>query len=151
MHESCHLRVRLSQRATERPAKLMFRFKTLATLIATTAVALVATGCVVRTRPAYYASDYEYVAPPAYVEQQTPIYYGGAPTYYYEGRWYRRTPQGWGYYRNEPYELQRRRPTTYSAPPAYRSAPPAYSAPPARRSAPPAGTGRIEAPPAYRR
>lgn len=103
--------------------------------LAFAALLLSTTACAFRARP-FYAADYEYASPPAYIEQnQTPTYYGGAPHYYYEGRWYRHLPQGgWGYYRSEPAELYRRRPSG-----------------PARMQAPAAPGGRIEAPPAYRR
>lgn len=95
--------------------------------------AFLVSGCVAHVRPV----DVEYGPAPAYVEQQPYVVYEGYPTYYSEGRWYRRTPQGWGYVREEPAELRRQRPYVQQAPPARRGNqrpnPPPNSAPPAHR------------------
>lgn len=78
--------------------------------------------------------DYVYAAPPYDIETRPYVMYNGVPNYYSDGLWYRRTGQGWGYYRNEPAPLMQRRPVrVQSAPPAYRvgpqQAPPAYRRP----------------------
>ncbi len=111
-------------------------------------IALVAAtpACTARVQPATVTAEtveYEYVAPPPDIESRPYVVYEGAPTYYVEGRWYRRTPRGWGYYRSEPAPLVRQRPYVQQAPPAYRRGP--QQAPPAYRRGP------QEAPPAYRR
>ena len=82
--------------------------------------------------------------PPYDIETRPYVMYNGVPNYYSDGLWYRRTGQGWGYYRNEPAPLMQRRPVrVQSAPPAYRVGP--QQAPPAYR------LGPQQAPPAYRR
>jgi hypothetical protein len=86
--------------------------------------------------PAYSEAEYGYETVPANIVAQPYVVYEGARTYYVNGRWYRNTPRGWGYYRNEPAPLVRRRPYVQSAPPAYGGP---------RRGSP------QEAPPAYRR
>lgn len=104
------------------------------------AACLSAAGCYagVAASPGY---EYDVVTapPPARVETYPYVVYQGAPTYYVEGRWYRRYGNGWTYYRNEPTYLNRHRPGVTTAPPAYRSRPsPAVGVPPGRTSAPPA-------------
>jgi hypothetical protein len=92
-------------------------------------------GCAAQVQP----MEIEYAPAPVYVEQQPYVVYEGVPTYYWEGRWYRRTPAGWGYFRVEPYELRRHRPYVQQAPPAYRhDSRPAYPANPRPNVAPPA-------------
>lgn len=86
--------------------------------------------------PVYTEESYAYDAPPADIEAQSYVVYEGAPTYYVNGRWYRHTHRGWGYYRSEPAPLVRRRPYVQGAPPADRG---------------PRRGGSQEAPPAYRR
>jgi hypothetical protein len=85
---------------------------------------------------AYSEERYLYEPAPADIQAQPYVVYEGAPNYYMNGRWYRYTQRGWGYYRTEPLPLTRRRPYVQSAPPAYRL--------------PPRGSPQ-EAPPAYRR
>jgi hypothetical protein len=69
---------------------------------------------------AYSEDLYVYDAAPADIETQPYVEYEGAPAYYVNGRWYRHTFRGWGYYRTEPTLLATRRPYVQSAPPAYR-------------------------------
>lgn len=88
-------------------------------------------GCVAHVRPVDVEYGVEYAPAPVYVEQQPYVVYGGYPHYYYEGRWYRNTPNGWGYVRSEPAELRRQRPYVQQAPPARRGNPRPNSAPPA--------------------
>ena len=112
----------------------------------------------VTPQPAYVETtvdgdgDYVYEDSPGNVEGAPYVVYEGAPTYYVQGRWYRRTSRGWGYYRTEPQPLYGQRPYVQRAPAAYGSygnggyvntAPRVYvnTAPPARRytnTAPPA-------------
>jgi len=71
-------------------------------------------GCVARVQPApavvVASSDVEYVPPPPIVVESHPyVIYRGAPVYWVEGRWYRRTSHGWVYYRTEPPALVRYR------------------------------------------
>ena len=54
--------------------------------------------------------DYVFEEPPPQIETYPVVVYEGSPHYYVNGRWYRRTPRGWGYYRNEPAHLAGRRP-----------------------------------------
>ncbi|MDP9036939.1 MAG: hypothetical protein M3O50_19240 [Myxococcota bacterium] len=89
----------------------------------------VATGCAARvyseSAPASgYASPVEedgivYVsAVPPNIEAYPRYSYGGGDAYYVDGRWYRRGPRGWGYYREEPPQLARQRPNVaVQAPP----------------------------------
>ena len=56
-------------------------------------------------------------APPN-IEVYPHVAYGDGYAYYVQGRWYRRTARGWGYYRNPPPELVRQRPYVQEAPPA---------------------------------
>ena len=134
-------------------------------------------GCVVRTvtsmpapppepmpvyaepAPVVTYDDYVYADTPGNIEAYPYVVYEGTPTYYVDGRWYRRTERGWGYYRSEPQPLYGQRPYVQHPPPAYgaygsygaygnhggyvNTAPPVYvnTAPPARRytnTAPPA-------------
>lgn len=108
----------------------------------------------VAPQPAYVETDDGYVYDDAQgnIEASPYVVYNGTPTYYVQGRWYRRTSRGWGYYRTEPQTLYGQRPYVQQAPPAYGSygnggyvntAPRVYvnTAPPARRytnTAPPA-------------
>jgi hypothetical protein len=48
--------------------------------------------------------------PPPQIETYPTVVYAGAPHYYVEGRWYRQTPRGWGYYKREPAHLRDRHP-----------------------------------------
>ena len=52
---------------------------------------------------------YEGAQPIVDIEAYPFVVYGGANVYYVDGRWYRRGPRGWGYYRQEPQELGRQR------------------------------------------
>jgi hypothetical protein len=88
-------------------------------LLVACAVATVGAGCGAEVYPqpvAVYSAPVEgeaviYVdAPPPNIEVYPHAYYGGADVYLVEGRWYQRGPHGWGYYREEPAELARRRP-----------------------------------------
>lgn len=54
--------------------------------------------------------DYVYEDAPPQIETYPVVVYEGAPHYYVNGRWYRRTPRGWAYYRTEPAHLAARRP-----------------------------------------
>lgn len=118
----------------------------------------------VRAQPVVYADaegdDYVYDDSLGDVEAQPYVVYQGTPTYYVQGRWYRRTPRGWAYYRTEPQYLygqrghvQRPAYGAYGRPGVYvNTAPPVYvnTAPPARRytnTAPPARRSNT-APPA---
>jgi hypothetical protein len=49
-------------------------------------------------------------APPPDIEIYPHVSFGGGDAYFVEGRWYRRGPRGWSYYRDEPPELARQRP-----------------------------------------
>ncbi|MDP9151790.1 MAG: hypothetical protein M3O36_17850 [Myxococcota bacterium] len=53
---------------------------------------------------------------PPNIEASPRYAYGGGEVYYADGRWYRRGPRGWGYYRQEPPELARQRPSVVQAP-----------------------------------
>ena len=53
---------------------------------------------------------YVYEDPPPQIETYPVVVYEGSPHYYVNGRWYRRTPRGWAYYRSEPAPLVSRRP-----------------------------------------
>ena len=79
------------------------------------------TGCAARV----YSGSAPAGAYPAPVEDDAIVYvdtvppnieayphyaYDGGDAYYVEGRWYRRGPRGWGYYRQEPPQLARQRP-----------------------------------------
>ncbi|CAN5682394.1 hypothetical protein BH09MYX1_BH09MYX1_19790 [soil metagenome] len=112
--------------------------------------------------------DVVYTQPPVSVEAYPYVVYNGQPTYYVEGRWYRRGGSGWVVYNSEPGYLSSRRPAWqgrpgggYQPPPAYGPQP--YSPPPTYRpgyttTAPPAyrsgggyvGGGGSSAPPAVR-
>ena len=54
--------------------------------------------------------DVVYTDPPPQIETYPVVVYENEPHYYVDGRWYRRTPRGWGYYRTEPAHLATRRP-----------------------------------------
>jgi len=43
------------------------------------------------------------------IEEYPSVVYGGVTVYFVGGRWYRRGPRGWAYFRNEPPELGRQR------------------------------------------
>jgi hypothetical protein len=60
--------------------------------------------------PGYEEDDVVYGEPPSGVETYPVVVYAGAPHYYVGGRWYRRSPRGWGYYRHEPDHLAKHRP-----------------------------------------
>jgi hypothetical protein len=62
--------------------------------------------------PGGYEGDEEVTEgpPPVQIETYPAVIYAGTPHYYVGGRWYRRTPRGWGYYRKEPAPLVQRRP-----------------------------------------
>ena len=51
-----------------------------------------------------------YVEAPPRVETYPVVVYEGTPHYYYEGRWYHRRANGWGYYKREPAHLSQHRP-----------------------------------------
>ena len=162
-------------------------YSTLKMTVVCAALAFGLGGCAVRARPVVYGSvqpvyaepapvatydDYVYEDTPGNIEAYPYVVYEGTPTYYVDGRWYRRTERGWGYYRSEPQPLYGQRPYaqpaygTYgnrgyvnTAPRAYvNTAPPARgyvnTAPPARgyvNTAPPARRNTNTAPPAHRR
>jgi hypothetical protein len=73
---------------------------------------------------------------PVNVEVYPHYYYGGGYAYYVEGRWYRRGPRGWGYYRQEPPELEHQRPAMQQAPEVRREHPEVQQAPQAPRERP---------------
>jgi hypothetical protein len=79
-----------------------------------------ATGCAARVYPAgVYAGGDSYVVygdAPASIETYPRVEYDGGYAYYVSGRWYRHTPHGWGYYRQAPPELERRRAFVQRAP-----------------------------------
>ena len=56
------------------------------------------------------ADDVVYTDPPPQIETYPIVVYENEPHYYVDGHWYRKTPRGWGYYRNEPAPLAQRRP-----------------------------------------
>jgi hypothetical protein len=47
---------------------------------------------------------------PVEVERYPRVYYEGGYAYYGDGRWYRPSPRGWGYYETEPEGLAHQRP-----------------------------------------
>jgi hypothetical protein len=61
--------------------------------------------------PAEYDADLVYTQdlPVVDIESYPSASYGGVDVYYVSGRWYRRGPRGWAYYRQEPNELGRQR------------------------------------------
>lgn len=90
------------------------------TAIAALAAATFGMGCTVTTRPAPVdAYVYAGTEPPPAIYSAPRGYYNGATTYWYDNHWWYRTPRGWGYYREEPRELQRYRPGVQQPPPAY--------------------------------
>jgi hypothetical protein len=50
-----------------------------------------------------------YFPPPAFLVSATPVYFEGHPTFFYNERWYFRTPAGWAFYRSEPAYLYKYR------------------------------------------
>jgi len=62
--------------------------------------------------------------------------YDGGQAYYVDGRWYHQGPRGWGYYRQEPPELQRQRGYAQQAAPASRDRSYVQQAPQAQREHP---------------
>lgn len=96
-------------------------------------------GCTVRTYPPA-ADAYVYVgdSPPPDIYTAPRGYYNGNTTYWYGNRWWYQSPRGWGYFREEPRELQRYRSGVQQPPPArphgYGGGPgyggPPYGAPP---------------------
>ena len=123
----------------------------------------------VEPAPVATYDDYVYDDSLGDVEAHPYVVYQGTPTYYVQGRWYRRTARGWAYYRTEPQPLYGQRPIVAPPPPAYgaygsygaygnrggyvNTAPPVFvnTAPPARRytnTAPPARRWNT-APPAH--
>jgi hypothetical protein len=89
---------------------------------------------------------------PRDIELQPHYYYGGSYVYYVDGRWYRRGPSGWGYYRQEPPALTRQRPYVQQAPAAPRERSYVQVAPAAPREIPYAAPqpGVVEAQPRSR-
>src|SRR5579864_5265749 len=86
---------------------------------------------------------------PPEIEAYPHYYYGGGYAYYVEGRWYRRGPRGWGYYRQEPPQLERQRAHVEQrgpAPAIPRERSNVESAPAARRERPSAPTQAPQAP-----
>ena len=80
---------------------------------------------------------------PSNIEAYPHYEYDGGYAYYVDGRWYRRGPRGWGYYRQEPPQLLRQRPYVTErrvevgrAPPPPRERPSERPAPPFSRPAP---------------
>lgn len=63
-----------------------------------------------------YDEVYAGYPPAAYIATATPVYWGGYPHYYYEGRWYCRGETGWRTYRTEPEYLRARRGVVVTAP-----------------------------------
>jgi len=105
-----------------------------------------------------YDEDYGYVTPPPSVESYPYVVYNGQPTYYVQGRWYRRHQSGgWVVYNTEPGYLateRGRRGWTVTVGPTYGSgyAPPPVYAPPAQPAYRPGYTTTTTvttAPPAY--
>jgi hypothetical protein len=98
----------------------------------------------------------EYTAPPADdavvevdtvppdIESYPSVYIDGGNAYYVEGRWYRRGPRGWGYYRREPPQLQRQRAYIQQAPPAQRERARVEQAPRAEPARAAQERGRVE-------
>jgi len=86
-----------------------------ASVLASTGLVL---GCYATVQPAPVEATYEDVAddgvvygePPPRIDTYPVVIYRGAPHYYVNGRWYYRSSRGWGYYRDEPAPLARRRP-----------------------------------------
>jgi hypothetical protein len=62
------------------------------------------------------ADDFVYADAPPQIETYPVVVYEGTPHYYVEGRWYRQTPRGWAYYRQEPAHLAQRRPPPRAEP-----------------------------------
>jgi hypothetical protein len=88
-------------------------FLRLAAPVLLASFAFATTGCVVHTRPAVVTTtggvEYVYAEPGVVVENHPYVIYDGAPVYYVEGRWYRRTAHGWAYYHRPPAVLVRSR------------------------------------------
>lgn len=59
------------------------------------------------------SDEYVYEQAPPQVETYPAVVYEGSPHYYVNGRWYRKTPRGWAYYRREPVHLAQRRPAPH--------------------------------------
>jgi hypothetical protein len=80
-------------------------------LCSVVASATLVVGCYATVSPAAdEGDDVVYAAPPPQIETYPVVVYGGEPHYSVEGRWYRHTARGWGYYRREPAHLAHRRP-----------------------------------------
>jgi hypothetical protein len=96
-------------------------------LLACAATTILGIGCAARVYgepvqgyPSTYEEDaivYVDTVPPN-IEVYPHYTYGGGEAYYVEGRWYRRGPRGWGYYRREPPELMQQRTYVQQAPAA---------------------------------
>ncbi len=67
-------------------------------------------GAEIAVEPAFYP-------PPSFIATTAPVYYEGRPAFWYNERWYFRTPTGWAYYRAEPKYLYEQR--TIYGPPAH--------------------------------
>jgi hypothetical protein len=107
------------------------------------AVAAFGGGCAARvysSEPAYPASVDDSVVyvdtAPINIETYPHYYYGDGYAYYVDGRWYRRGARGWGYYRQEPPELERQRVHVQQAPDAPRERPYVQQAPEPSRERP---------------
>jgi hypothetical protein len=57
--------------------------------------------------------DVIYSEAPAHIETYPTVVYAGETHYYVEGRWYRHSARGWGYYRREPAHLAKHRPSPH--------------------------------------
>jgi hypothetical protein len=81
---------------------------------------------------------------PPDIESYPSFYIDGGYAYYVDGRWYRRGPHGWGYYRHEPPQLVRQREIIARSPPAQRERPRVEQAPRAEPARPVEERGRVE-------
>ena len=75
-------------------------------------------------------------AAPVNIELYPHCAYEGGYAYYVDGRWYHQGPRGWGYYRQEPPELQRQRGYVQQAGAAPHERPYVQQAPVAQRERP---------------
>ncbi|MDB4995517.1 MAG: hypothetical protein JWM74_2949 [Myxococcaceae bacterium] len=80
------------------------------------ALGALAVGCTTRVQPAGVVTtsgevdDYVYDDPGPNITSYPVYVYEGVPHYYVNGHWYRRTPRGWVYYRNESAHFGQHRP-----------------------------------------
>lgn len=64
-----------------------------------------AIACCLLSAPVVRAQDPGY-PPPEFVATATPVYYEGHPAYFWNGRWFYRMDNGWGFYHEEPPTLR---------------------------------------------